>query len=73
SEENEAEMEKMRKQDLIDAAIYEKVKLQNEASEFMNYKVASLLTTHQGRPIIKGVTPRDSVKQALNNFINDRS
>lgn len=73
SEENEAEMEKMRKQDIIDAAIYEKVKLQQEGSEFINYKVASLLTTHQDRPIVKGVTARDGVKQALNNYINDRT
>lgn len=73
SEENEAEMEKMRKQDIIDIANYEKIKLQMEASEFMNYKVASLLTTHQDRPIVKGVTPRDGVKQALNNFLNDKT
>ena len=73
SEENEAEMEKMRKQDIIDAALYEKVKLQREASEFMNYKVASLLTTYQGRNIIKGSETRDTVKQALNNYLNDRT
>lgn len=73
SEENEAEMEKMRKQDLIDDANFEKVKLQKEASEFMNYKVASLLMTNQEKPIIKGVAPRDTVKQALNNYLNDKS
>lgn len=72
SEENEAEMEKMRKQDIIDDANYEKIKLQKEASEFMNYKVASLLATNQDRPIVKGVVPRDGVKQALNNFLNDK-
>jgi len=73
SEENEAEMEKMRKQDIIEAAIAAKFKLQTEASEFMNYKVASLLTTHQGRVIVKGVTPRDGVKQALSNYISDKT
>jgi len=73
SEENEAEMEKMRKQDMLDTALYEKIKLQREASEFMNYKVASLLTTYQDRPIVKGVTTRDGVKQALNNYLNDRT
>lgn len=73
SEENEAEMEKMRKQDVIEAAIAAKFKLQTEASEFMNYKVASLLTTHQGRVIVKGVTPRDGVKQALSNYISDKT
>lgn len=73
SEENEAEMEKMRKQDVIDAATAAKYQMQTQASEFVNYKVASLLTTHQNHPIVKGVTPRDGVKQAVNNYINDRT
>lgn len=73
SEENEAEMEKMRKQDIIDEAKFEKIKLQKEASDFVNYKVASLLTTYQDRPIVKGATSKDGVKQAINNFLNDKS
>lgn len=73
SEENEAEMEKMRKQDLIDEANFEKIKLQKEASDFVNYKVASLLTTYQDRPIVKGATSKDGVKQAINNFLGDRT
>jgi len=73
SEENEAEMEKMRKQDIIDEANFEKIKLQKEASDFVNYKVASLLTTYQDRPIVKGATSKDGVKQAINNFLNDKS
>ena len=73
SEENEAEMEKMRKQDLIDDAVASKRDLQKKSSEFVNYKVASLLTTKQGKPIVKGVTPRDSVNQAMNNFIHDKT
>lgn len=73
SEENEAEMEKMRKQDIIDAAIATKYNLQTKAGDFINYKVASLLTTHQERPIVKGVMPQDGVKQALNNYLHDRT
>lgn len=73
SEENEAEMEKMRKQDIIDEANFEKIKLQKEASDFVNYKVASLLTTYQDRPIVKGATSKDGVKQAINNFLGDRT
>lgn len=73
SEENEAEMEKMRKQDIIDTATYEKMKLQNEASEFLNYKVASMLTNNQGNPVVKGITTKDGVKQAINNFLNDKT
>jgi len=72
SEENEAEMEKMRKQDIIDAMTHAKVELFNKSSEFMAYKVGSLLITKQGIPVVKGVTPKDSVKQNINNFVNDR-
>lgn len=72
SEENEAEMEKMRKQDIIEAAIAAKFKLQTESSEFLNYKVSSLLTTHQNRVIVKGVMPKDGVKQALSNYLSDK-
>jgi hypothetical protein len=73
SEENEAEMEKMRKQDIIDLSIAEKVKLFTESSEFMAYKVGSLLTTRQDHPIVKGNTTKDGVKQAINNYLNDRT
>lgn len=70
SEENEAEMEKMRKQDVIDQAIYAKVKLFNEASEFKTYQVASLCLNSQGHPIVKGIASKDQVKQALNNYLD---
>lgn len=72
SEENEAEMEKMRKQDIIDAAVTRKVILQTQASEFMNYKVASLLYNHQDKPIITGVATKDGVKQDLNNYLHNK-
>jgi len=71
SEENEAEMEKMRKQDVIDAAIHAKHELLTRSSEFQAYKVASLLSTHQDRQIVKGSANRELVKQAINNYIND--
>lgn len=71
SEENEAENERMRKQDIIDVATYKKVELQTKASEFTNYKVACLCTSHQGIAIIQGDATRDSVKQAFNNYLND--
>lgn len=73
SEENEAEMEKMRKQDILDAVAHAKYELINKSSEFLAYKVVSLLTNKNEQPIIKGAMNRDGVKQALNNYINDRS
>lgn len=70
SEENEAEMEKMRKQDVIDQAIYAKVKLFNEASELKLYQVASLCLNSQSQPIVKGTASKDQVKQAINNYLD---
>jgi len=69
SEENEAEMEKMRKQDVIDMATFAKIKLFTEASEYKAYQVAVMCLNSQGVPIIKGVASKDNVKQAINRYL----
>ena len=71
SEENEAEMEKMRKQDLLDDATEAKLNLQRRSTEYKNYQVATLCQTIERKPIVKGVATKDQVKIALNNFIGD--
>ena len=71
SEENEAEMEKMRKQDLIDDATEAKLNLQRRSTEYKNYQVASLCMTVENRPIVKGVATKEQVKIALNNYIGE--
>lgn len=71
SEENEAEMEKMRKQDIIDEAMFEKIHLQRNATDYKNYQVASMCTTVDHKPIVKGVTTREQVKTAFNNYLGD--
>lgn len=71
SEENEAEIEKSKKQDIIYDATYEMVRLQREASEFKNYQVAILLTTNQNRSILKGTASADKVKRSLNDYISE--
>lgn len=71
SEENEAEMEKMRKQDLIDEAVYSKLELQRKSPAYKNFQVASMCTTVDFKPIVKGVVTQDQVKIALNNYLSD--
>ncbi len=73
SEENEAEMEKMRKQDLLDEATYRKRDLQLKASDYKNYQVASLLTTYQNANIVYGNVTKDMVKQKVNAYLGEGS
>lgn len=69
SEQHEAEIEKSKKQDIIDNAIYEKVKLQNEGSDYVNYQVGVLITNKTGRSSILGEMPREQVKRELNKYL----
>lgn len=71
SEQHEAEIEIQKKQDIIDAAIHAKVELQEKGSDLRNYQIACLLTTHAGRPIIKGQETKDGVKRAISQYLND--
>lgn len=71
SEENEAEMEKMRKQDLIDDANAMKYDLLRKHPDYKAYQVASLCTSVDGKPIVKGTTTRDGVKIAFNNYLGE--
>jgi hypothetical protein len=71
SEENEAEQEKSRKQDIINDAIYNLVKLQKEAGSYKNYQTAILLTTEQNQPLIKGDAVPERVKNELSAYISN--
>lgn len=71
SEENEAAMEKAKKQDVINEAVFNLVKLQKEGSDFINYQVSCLLTTHDGKPIVKGEISNSEIKRRLNEYIGD--
>lgn len=70
SEQHEAEIEKDKKQDIIDQAIYEKVKLQNEGSDFVNYQMSVLLTTKSGKSLIQGEASRELVKRKINEYLS---
>lgn len=71
SEENEAEMEKMRKEDIIHAAIARKVTLLQSTSSFKPYQVACLCTNSSDNVIIKGEANQDAIKQALNRYLGE--
>jgi len=73
SEQHEAEIEKARKQDIIDEAAWEKVNLQKNGSDYKNYQVACLLTTNSGKPIIKNNATKEMVKNAITEYLNDSS
>lgn len=71
SEENEAEMEKMRKEDVIHEAVARKVTLLKSSSSFKPYQVACLCLNQSDKPIIHGEANQDLVKQALNNYLGE--
>ena len=71
SEENEAQAEKLKKQDFIDDVKYAWVELKRNGSPFILYKFGSLLTTHDNRPIIKGTVNNDTVKNFISDYLND--
>ena len=71
SEENEAMVEKLRKQEQIDEANYEKVNLFKKAGEFIVYKVGSLCMYKDNRPVVKGQATPDLVKQQINAYLAD--
>lgn len=73
SEENEAEVEKVRKQDVIDEAVYLKVKLQKESNDYKNYQVGSLLTHKNNKPLIEGSISPSKVKRDVTAYLGEGS
>lgn len=73
SEENEAEMDKMRKQDILDKAIALKYDLYNNMSEYKAYQVGVLCTNVHDKSIVSGVVSRDETRQKINNYLEPGS
>lgn len=71
SEENEAEKDRVQKQEVINDAVYNLVKLQKEFSEYRNYQTAILLKRFDGNPLLKGEVSLRTVKDLMNKYIND--
>lgn len=69
SEENEAEMEKLAKQDKINEGIYHLYKMKEEFTDYQKYKLAVLMKTKDGKVLVKGDVNSLSVNTALNNYV----
>jgi hypothetical protein len=71
SEENEGEIEKAKKREIIEEAVYNLHKLKRESGAYKTYQVGTLLLNAQGRPIMKGKLSDDSVKNRISDYISD--
>jgi len=70
SEENEAEMERVKKQDIIHEAIAKLVELKNEHSELTQLKVANVLTNHNNRALVAGEVGKSTLIDRLNGYVS---
>ena len=71
SEENESEKIQNQKDKIIDEAVYNLFKLKREYNRYQIYKVASILTTNYGQPIINGTVSDEVIERELNKYIKD--
>jgi len=71
SEENEAELEKAKKRDIIETAIYHIQNIKREQAPFVAYQTAILCKDKNGDPIVKGEVSDLTVKNALSGFVSD--
>lgn len=69
SEENEAEIEKAKKADIIEKATYNLYRLKHEAGPYRTYQVAILLRDANAREIVKGELKTENINNILNSFI----
>lgn len=70
SEENEAELERVNRQDTIHKAIARLVNLKEKHTDLTKLKVATLLRTTKGDNLVKGEVSNSTVVDRLNNFIS---
>jgi hypothetical protein len=73
SEENEAEKEKLKKQDYINDAIYHLYGMKKENTDYQNYMVAILMKHSDGKVLLKGKVNSDTVRRKLNTFVTGDS
>jgi len=69
SEENEAEMEKQAKQEVVNKGIYNLYKLKQEYTDYQRYLVAVLLKSKDGKNLVKGDVNATTITTALNNYV----
>lgn len=69
SEENEAEVEIMKKQKIVKKATFHLYKLGEEYTPYQKLMVASLLKTKDGRELVKGEINTTAITNALDSYI----
>lgn len=72
SQENEAEAEKAKKQEVIEEAVATLYKLKTEYSRYKNYQFAIILRNKDSKQILKGVVSDETVKNTLSRFISNK-
>lgn len=71
SEENEAQKVRNEKKKLVKKAYYHLATLEQEATSFRRYQIASLCTLADGTPLINGDVSETKVEDALNSYISE--
>lgn len=72
SQENEEELERSKKQDIIEEAIASLYKLKTDYPRYKVYQTAIILRSKDAKPIIKGTVSDETVKNTLSRFINTK-
>jgi hypothetical protein len=71
SQENEAETESLKRQDLLNKAIYHLYEVQNKFSDFKRYQLASVLKDKNGNVLVRGTVSPSKVSSELNKYIHN--
>lgn len=73
AEENEEQVEQLKKDDLVNEAIFKLVSLERDYPGKVLEQFSKILTNSQGIPLIKGEVPMPTVRANLNNYIKGNS
>jgi hypothetical protein len=73
SEENEAQMEKQKRRDIIEDAIGKWYSLKSNSTPYNIYMLATLLTNHDNTPIVKGKMRDSTVKENISDYLHEQT
>jgi hypothetical protein len=72
SQENEAEMEAAKKNEIIESAVYNLYKLKQEYGQYRAYQVAVVLRDRNGQSLVKGRVSPETVNNKLSRFVQSK-
>lgn len=73
SEENEAQMEKQKRRDIIEDAIGKWYYMKTNSTPYNIYMLGTLLTNHDNTPIVKGKLRDSTVKENISDYLHEQS